>query len=123
MLTDMNLEESLKGYFDLLNQGKSMDAFEKYYADDIIMQEPGEEPRVGKEANRKFELEYIAGIEEMHGAEIKNVATNAETGVVFMQTWMDATFKGYGRMQMEEVQVQTWRDGQIVQERFFYNKG
>lgn len=90
MLTDINLEESLKGYFDLLNQGKSMDAFEKYYTDDIIMQEPIEEPRVGKEANRKFELEYIAGIEEM---------------------------------QMEEVQVQTWRDGQIVQERFFYNKG
>lgn len=59
MLTDMKLEESLKGYFDLLNQGKSM----------------------------------------------------------------DATFKGYGRMQMEEVQVQTWRDGQIVQEWFFYNRG
>ena len=118
----MKLEESLKGYFDLLNQGKSMDAFEKYYADDIIMHEPGEEPRVGKEANRKFELEYIAGIEEMHGAEIKNVAINDETGVVFIQAWMDATLKGYGRMQMEEVQVQTWRDGQIVQERFFYNK-
>ena len=119
----MKLEESLKAYFDLLNQGKSMDAFEKYYAEDIIMQEPGEEPRVGKEANRKFELEYIGSIEEMHGAEIKNVATNTETGVVFIQGWMDATFKGYGRMQMEEVQVQTWRDGQIVQERFFYNKG
>jgi len=119
----MSLEESLKGYFDLLNQGKSMDAFEKYYADDIIMQEPGEEPRVGKEANRKFELEYIAGIEEMHGAEIKNVAINDETGVVFIQAWMDATFKGYGRMQMEEVQVQTWKNGQIIQERFFYNKG
>ena len=119
----MSLEESLKGYFDLLNQGKSMDAFEKYYADDIIMQEPGEDPRVGKEANRKFELEYIAGIEEMHGAEIKNVAINDETGVVFIQAWMDATLKGYGRMQMEEVQVQTWKNGQISQERFFYNKG
>jgi len=119
----MKLEESVNGYFELLGQGKSMDAFEKYYAEDIIMQEPGEEPRVGKEANRKFELEYIAGIEEMHGAEIKNVAINSEKGVVFIQTWMDATFKGYGRMQMEEVQVQTWKDGQIVHERFFYNKG
>ncbi|MDX2430017.1 MAG: hypothetical protein QNK35_03725 [Bacteroides sp.] len=51
----MKLEESVKGYFDLLNQGKSMEAFEKYYAEAIVMQEPGEEPRVGKEANRKFE--------------------------------------------------------------------
>lgn len=119
----MKLEESVKGYFELVNQGKSLEAFEKYYAEEIIMQEPGEEPRVGKEANRKFEQEYMASIEEMHGAEIKNVAINSETGVVFIQAWMDATFKGYGRMQMEEVQVQTWKDGQIVNERFFYNKG
>ncbi len=118
----MKLEESVKGYFELLGQGKGMDAFEKYYAEEIIMQEPGEEPRVGKEANRKFELEHIAGIEEMHGAEIKNVAINAEKGVVFIQAWMDVTFKEYGRMQMEEVQVQTWKDGQIVHEKFFYNK-
>lgn len=119
----MSLEENVKGYFDHLSKGDAMGAFEKYYAEDVVMQEPGDEPRVGKEANRKFEQDYIASIEEMHGAEIKNVAINSEKGIVFIQAWMDATFKGFGRMQMEEVQVQTWKDGQIVHEQFFYNKG
>jgi ketosteroid isomerase-like protein len=119
----MSLEDNVKGYFDLLSQGKMMDAFEKYYAEDVVMQENNEEPRVGKEANRKFEIEFMSSIEEMHGSEIKNVAINAETGVVFIQAFMDATFKGGGRMPMEEVQVQTWKDGQIVHEKFFYNRG
>ena len=32
--------------------GKAMEAFEKYYADDIVMQENDQPPRVGKAANR-----------------------------------------------------------------------
>lgn len=119
----MSLEENVKGYFDFLNKGDMMGAFEKYYAEDVVMQENNEEPRVGKEANRKFEQEYMASIEAMHGAEIKNVAIDPDKGVVFIQAWMDATFKGLGRMQMEEVQVQSWKDGQIVHEKFFYNRG
>ncbi len=119
----MSLEEHVKGYFDLLSKGQAMDAFEKYYAEDVVMQENTEEPRVGKEKSRKFEIEYMSAIEEVHGSEIKNVAINSETGTVFIQAAMDATFKGMGRTTMEEVQVQTWKDGQIVHERFFYKGG
>ena len=119
----MSLEENVKGYFDLLSKGQMMDAFEKYYSEDIVMQENNEEPRVGKDTNRKFEIEYMSSIEEVHGSEIKNVAINSETGTVFIQAAMDATFKGFGRTMMEEVQVQTWKDGQIVHEKFFYNRG
>jgi ketosteroid isomerase-like protein len=118
----MKLKENVDGYFDLLNKGQAMDAFEKYYSDDIVMQENSEEPRVGKDANRKFEIEFFSSIEEMHGSEIKAVSINEETGHVFIQSAMDATFKGMGRFLMEEVQVQTWKDGKIVNERFFYNR-
>ncbi len=119
----MSLEQNVQGYFDLLSKGQMMDAFEKYYADEVVMQENNEDPRVGKEASRKFELEFMSSIEEVHGSEIKNVAINAETGVVFIQSFMDATYKDFGRAPMEEVQVQTWKDGQIVHEKFFYNRG
>ncbi|MCK4747994.1 MAG: nuclear transport factor 2 family protein [Bacteroidales bacterium] len=119
----MSLEENVQGYFDLLSKGQMMDAFEKYYAEDVVMQENNEDPRVGKEANRNFEIEYMSSIEEVHGSEIKNVAINQESGTVFIQSFMDATFKDFGRSQMEEVQVQTWKNGQIVNEKFFYNRG
>jgi ketosteroid isomerase-like protein len=118
----MNLKANLDGYFELLNQGRMMDAFEKYYADDCVMQENNEAPRVGKEANRAFELEFLGSVEQVHDQQIKNVAINEDSGTVFIHAWMDATFKGGGRMEMEEVQVQTWKDDQIVHEKFFYDR-
>lgn len=118
----MKLQEQVNEYLNLLAKGQAMDAFEKYYSEDIVMQENNEDPRVGKEANRKFEIEFMSGVEEVHGSEIKAIAVNEESGHVFLQTYMDATFKDFGRMLMEEVQVQTWKDGKIIHERFFYNR-
>ena len=34
--------------------GKALEGFEKYYADDVVMQENSEAPFVGKELNRKL---------------------------------------------------------------------
>lgn len=119
----MSLEENVIGLLEMSGSGQMLEAFEKYYADDIIMQENNEEPRVGKDVNRKFEQEFMDSIEEVHGGEVKNIAFNHETNVAMIQSSMDATFKGMGRMQMEEVAVQQWKDGKIVHERFFYNRG
>jgi hypothetical protein len=33
------------------------------------------------------------------------------------------TFKGGQRMKLEQVAVRRWKDGKIVKERFYYNKG
>ena len=44
--------------------GKAMEAFEKFYADDVVMQENSNEPCVGKDANRTREEEFFASLEE-----------------------------------------------------------
>jgi hypothetical protein len=36
---------------------------------------------------------------------------------------MDVTFQGGFRVKLAQVAVRTWKDGQIVRERFYYNKG
>jgi limonene-1,2-epoxide hydrolase len=36
---------------------------------------------------------------------------------------MDMTFKGRGRMQIEEIGVYHVRDGKVVSEQFFYDMG
>jgi hypothetical protein len=40
-----------------------------------------------------------------------------------LENWMDVTFKDGNRMKLEQVSVQTWKDGLIVRERFYYNVG
>ena len=42
--------------------GKALEAFEQYYAEDVVMQENSEEPRRGKDFNRKAELEFFSSL-------------------------------------------------------------
>ena len=55
----MSLKENVNGLLGLIGEGKMLDAFEKYYAEDVVMQENNEAPRVGKDTNRKFEQEFL----------------------------------------------------------------
>ena len=55
----MSYREKIKDVYDLLGQGKAMDAFEKYYSDHVVMEELGAEPVKGKEVNHAREHDHI----------------------------------------------------------------
>jgi ketosteroid isomerase-like protein len=42
--------------------GKSLEAFDRYYADDVTMQENEQTPRIGKAACRTFEEDFLSKI-------------------------------------------------------------
>jgi ketosteroid isomerase-like protein len=119
--TATSVQELDKQLNDDVLSGKIMDAFEKYYADDVVMQENSEDPRVGKDANRKAEEQFMASVEAFHGASVKASAVNGD--VSFSEWEMDITFKGGKRVKMEQVAVRHWKNGKIAHERFFYNGG
>ena len=105
----------------MILSGNAMEAFDKFYADDVVMQENSEEPVSGKAANRKREEEFFASIEEFHGAKLLGSGVGGDTGY---SEWMwDVTLKGVGRVKMEQVAARRWRDDKVVSERFYYNKG
>lgn len=101
--------------------GEALEAFEKFYADNVEMQENSDPPFQGKDVNRKREEEFFASVEQFHGAEVR--ANAVADNVSFSEWMMDVTFKGGQRMKLEQVAVRRWKDGKIVQERFYYNKG
>ena len=118
--TATSVQELDKQLNDDVLSGKIMDAFEKYYADDVVMQENSDEPRVGKEVNRKAEEQFMASVEAFHGAKVNASAVSGD--VSFSEWEMDITFKGGKRVKMEQVAVRKWKNGKIAHERFFYNK-
>jgi ketosteroid isomerase-like protein len=119
--TAASVQELDKQVNDDVLSGKAMEAFEKYYAEDVVMQENSEEPRKGKAANRKAEEEFFASVEAWNGGSVKASAVNGD--VSFSEWEMDVTFKGGHRVKMSQVAVRQWKNGKIVHERFFYNKG
>jgi ketosteroid isomerase-like protein len=106
---------------EMVLTGKAMQGFEELYAEDVVMQENNEEPRVGKAANRKAEEDFFASVAEWHEGRVDASAINGDTS--FSQWYMDITLKNGYRAKMAQVAVRKWKDGKVVHERFFYHKG
>jgi hypothetical protein len=111
-------KEWVHGLASMIKEGKLLEAFEKYYADDVTMQENNDEPRVGKDVNRKFEETFVNGITEVHSVEILGVASGDNYSTI--ETSMDVTHKDWGRIARSQVAVQHWKDGKVVKEKFYY---
>jgi ketosteroid isomerase-like protein len=118
--TATSVQELDKQLNDDVLTGKAMEAFEKYYADDVVMQENSEEPRRGKAANRKAEEEFFGSVESFNGGSVLASAVNGD--VTFSEWEYDITFKGGKRVKMNQVAVRRWKNGKIANERFYYNK-
>ncbi|MFT6883139.1 MAG: hypothetical protein ACJAVY_001941, partial [Marinoscillum sp.] len=113
-------KERAQDIHDLMLQGQLLEAFDKYYHEDVVISEP-RGSWSGKDACRVHEVEFLSYVKEFHGLEVRNIASNEATGVVFIETMMDVTFQDGNRVQMEQVSRQLWKDGQVANERFFYD--
>jgi hypothetical protein len=118
--TLVSVEAQDKALNEAILSGKALEAFEQYYADDVVMQENSDEPRVGKEVNRKAEVEFFSSLAEFHEGKLLSSAINGD--VTFGEWFMDVTFKNGFRLKLAQVAVRRWKDGKIVHERFFYHK-
>ncbi len=112
------LKEKVQDLNSLILQGKAMEAFEKYYADDVVMQENDNPPTVGKEANRKREEEFFGSITEFRGARVIDYAVGEN--VSFVRWHFDYIHKDWGKRNYHQVAVQEWKNGKIVKETFYY---
>lgn len=99
----MSYYDKAKNMYEMLAQGKMLDAFEKYYHTNIVMVEATGEARKGKEINRKFESEFLGSIKEFHGSGVTAITSNEKESVTMVEA------------------VQKWQGDQIIHERFYYN--
>ena len=115
----MTLKEKTQEIYQMIGEGKLLDAFDKYYGENVIITEP-RGTWEGKSDCRAHEVEFLSMVKEFHGLEVKAITSDEEAGVVMHETSMDVTFQDGSRVQMEQVGVQRWEDGKIVHERFYY---
>jgi hypothetical protein len=113
------IENSLQELNNLVQAGKLMDAFEKYYHDDVAMQENANAPVFGKHANRQRELEFLNNIIEFRHASVQGHAVGNDISFVVWN--YDYTHKEWGIKKYTQVSVQNWKDGKIIREQFFYS--
>ena len=72
----------------------------------------------GKDALKKKGEDFNNMVEEMHGGYCSKPVVGGNFFSVAMG--IDATYKGMGRMNMDEICVYEVKDGKIVKEQFFF---
>ncbi len=116
----MAIEDSLREYIKLCEAGATCEAMERFYAEDVIVFENHELARAGRSACITHEREGLAQAKEPATLRAKAFAANAQDGVSFIE-WCIRFLGDEDRpMRLDEVAVQRWSKGRIVEERFYY---
>ena len=118
----MTTEAIANRLYELCKTGQYEQAQKELYADDALSIEPvhaqGLGSVTGLDAIIKKGEQFRDTVEEVHGADASQPIV---AGNHFALTiTIDATFKGMGKMVMEEVAVYEVKDGKVVKEQFFY---
>lgn len=98
--------------------GKGLEAFELYYAEDVVMQENENPPTVGKAANRVREQQFKDSVTAIRNFDL--LASGVGDNVTFGQWFYDFDHAKWGSRKFRQVSVRTWRDGKIINETFYY---
>jgi ketosteroid isomerase-like protein len=114
----MSTKNLVQSVIDGILSGKLLETFDAYYADDVVMSENQKDERVGKAANRAYEVKFMENVQEFHGAKVGRVIVEGDHAAV--EWTFEVTFKGGNRVVMHQVAVQTWKDGKVIREDFYH---
>ena len=115
----MSTRERVQELVGYVQAGRIPEAIERFYADGATMQENRQPPTVGKAANLARERAFGDSVGRWHEVTARSIAVDGDQ--VLIEWVFEYTTREGQRIRMEEVAQQTWRDGRIVRERFFYD--
>ncbi len=120
-MAGMETLDNVKELIALAEQGRFLEAIERFYAEDATMQENLDSPRVGLRALVENERRVLATVPDIHVERVGWFVVDRERAAI---NWVFAYTDPSGRkIQLDEVASQEWRDGKIVRERFYYDPG
>ena len=99
---------------------RSVEAIDEFYADDVSMQDNANAPVVGRAANRERERAFFDGI-TVHQNRALSYVVDGDQAVIH---WLfEFTGSDGKRYRIDQLSHQSWKDGRIVRERFYYDSG
>jgi len=118
----MSTQEVANKWAEMCNQGQFLECVDELYAANIISREMIGTPDdvvSGKQNIIEKSQKWLDSVQEFHGGNVSEpvVAQNHFTSIMSF----DVTFKESGRQQMEEVCVFEVKEGEIINEQFFYS--
>ncbi len=103
---------------DLLLQGKELEALEKFYDEDVEVQENDLNPIAGKQRAIEARKDFLSGVSEISCVQPLKVAVGE--GTTMVEWKLDYRLKNGDQKKYTKVAIQEWKDGRIVREKFYF---
>ena len=114
----MSIKPKVLELVSLFENGRFVEALETFYDEGVAMQENLSNPTVGRNANIARERAFFGGI-TIHESRAWYVVVDGDRAVI---NWLFDYTAGDGkRYRIDQLAVQEWRNGKIVNERFVYD--
>jgi SnoaL-like domain len=115
----MSTSENVKALIALVEQGKFLEAIERFYAPEATMQENLGPVRAGLPALLENERQVLARVVEIRLERVGAVVIDGDRVAI---NWVFLMTFAPGRtMRLDEIAYQVWEKGKIVKERFYYD--
>ena len=111
--------KNLGALLELLSAGEFVKGMETYFDEDVVIQEVGQEPKRGRDHCIAFEKELLEGVAKF----IQYTAHSQGAGGddTFYEATMEFKTKDRQHVVQNQAVVTTWKDGKIVDERYYHN--
>jgi len=114
----MSIKPQVLDLIRLVENGRMLDAITTYYDENVAMQENVSPPIVGYATNYEREAAFYGSLASLKFT-LASVVVEGDRAVI---NWVfDYTTSDGQRYRMDEIAVQTWRNGKIVHERYIYD--
>ena len=114
----MSIKPQVLDLIALVEHGKMLEAMTKYYGENVAMQENVSPPTVGFAENYAREQAFYGSLKALKFTLVSVVVEDNRAVINWVFDYTTADGKQY---RMDEIAIQTWRNGKIVHERYIYD--
>ena len=116
-----SLQQRVKDLVSYIQNGKILEAMTEFYAENATMRENNNPATVGLAANIEREKQFLAYVKQWKSLAVEAVGVDAERGRTLVQINFEFEAVDGKNVKYDQVAVQTWKDGKIVDEKFYYD--
>ena len=116
-MEEQHIAMALQELVALVSEGKPMEAFEKFYAEDLEKTDLDGILVTGKAENRRIGLALLSKVTAIR--DFSQVGTIIKGNRSFLIWSLDFDHADNGAIKIVQVAIQDWKDGKIYRERFF----
>ena len=117
MVSDLKkLDDELN---NMIAAGKLLEAFERFYAADVSMQENTDPAMVGKAENLAREKGFVGSL-DWDATRFEHVVQAIGHGVTMNEWVLKMKFKNGPAMEQAQLSVRRWRGDKVASERFYH---